>query len=41
MFIMGNAKSVNTPLANHFRLSIAQCPKTDAKNEDMSKASMC
>ena len=28
-FNMENAKLVSTPLANHFRLSTSQCPKTD------------
>ena len=36
---MNNAKPVSTPLANHFRLSIAQCPKTDDEVKDMSKVS--
>ena len=34
---MENAKLVSTPLANHFRLSTTQCPKTDDDVEDMSK----
>jgi hypothetical protein len=36
---MNNEKPVSTPLANHFRLSIAQCPKTDDEVKDMSKVS--
>jgi hypothetical protein len=36
-FSMENAKPVSTPLANHFRLSTSQCPKTIEKTEDMSK----
>ena len=36
-FSMGNAKPVSTPLANHFRLSTAQCPKTDDEVQVMSK----
>ena len=34
---MGNAKLVSTPLTNHFKLSIVQCPITDSKKEGMSK----
>jgi hypothetical protein len=34
---MENAKSVSTPLANHFCLSTSQCPKTVEETEDMSK----
>ena len=34
---MKNAKPVSTPLANHFRLSISQCPRTVEEIEDMSK----
>ena len=34
---MENAKPISTPLANHFKLSIAQCPKTDDDVQDMSK----
>ena len=37
MFNMNNAKPVSTPLANHFRLSTNQCPKTDDEVKDMSK----
>ena len=37
MFNMNNAKPVSTPLANHFRLSTNQCPKTDDEMKDMSK----
>ncbi|RVW84630.1 Retrovirus-related Pol polyprotein from transposon TNT 1-94 [Vitis vinifera] len=36
-FNMDNAKIVRTPLANHFRLSTNQCPKTDDEMKDMSK----
>ena len=36
-FSMENAKSVSTPLANHFCLSTSQCPKTVEETEDMSK----
>ncbi|XP_042944608.1 pentatricopeptide repeat-containing protein At4g14050, mitochondrial-like [Carya illinoinensis] len=36
-FSMGTAKPVSTPLANHFKLSTAQCPKTDDEVQDMSK----
>ncbi|KAL0349828.1 UNVERIFIED_CONTAM: Retrovirus-related Pol polyprotein from transposon TNT 1-94 [Sesamum radiatum] len=34
---MSKAKLVSTPLANHFKLSIEQCPKTDREVEDMAK----
>ena len=34
---MDNAKPISTPLANHFRLSTSQCPKTDDEVNDMSK----
>ncbi|KAL0332846.1 UNVERIFIED_CONTAM: Retrovirus-related Pol polyprotein from transposon TNT 1-94 [Sesamum calycinum] len=36
-FGMSKAKQVSTPLANHFKLSIEQCPKTDREIEDMAK----
>ncbi|KAL6345174.1 hypothetical protein AAG906_013658 [Vitis piasezkii] len=36
-FNMDDAKPVSTPLANHFRLSTNQCPKTDDEVKDMSK----
>ncbi|KAL6315051.1 hypothetical protein AAG906_030898 [Vitis piasezkii] len=36
-FKMDNAKPISTPLANHFRLSTSQCPKTDDEVNDMSK----
>ena len=36
-FGMSNAKAVSTPLANHFKLSSEQCPKTDREIEDMAK----
>ncbi|XP_057962383.1 secreted RxLR effector protein 161-like [Malania oleifera] len=35
-FSIANVKSVSTPLASHFRLSTAQCPKTDDEVCDMS-----
>ena len=34
---MEKEKLVSTPLANHFRLSTTQCPKTDNEVQDMSK----
>ncbi|KAL0301487.1 UNVERIFIED_CONTAM: Retrovirus-related Pol polyprotein from transposon TNT 1-94 [Sesamum radiatum] len=36
-FAMSKAKLVSTPLENHFKLSIEQCPKTDREVEDMAK----
>ncbi|KAE8655249.1 hypothetical protein F3Y22_tig00117034pilonHSYRG01568 [Hibiscus syriacus] len=36
-FAMSSAKPVSTPLANHFKLSSEQCPKTDKEAEDMKK----
>ncbi|KAL0286680.1 UNVERIFIED_CONTAM: Retrovirus-related Pol polyprotein from transposon TNT 1-94 [Sesamum angustifolium] len=36
-FGMSKAKSVSTPLANHFKLSSNQYPKTDHEIEDMTK----
>ncbi|KAE8661582.1 putative ribonuclease H protein [Hibiscus syriacus] len=36
-FTMSSAKPVSTPLANHFKLSLKQCPKTDKEAEDMAK----
>ncbi|KAE8683204.1 hypothetical protein F3Y22_tig00111213pilonHSYRG00462 [Hibiscus syriacus] len=36
-FTMSSAKPVSIPLANHFKLSSKQCPKTDKKAEDMAK----
>ena len=36
-FSMENVKPVSTPLANHFRFSTSQCPKTVEEIEDMSK----
>ena len=36
-FSMENGKPVSTPLANHFRLSTTQCPKTNDEVQDMSK----
>ncbi|KAE8694724.1 hypothetical protein F3Y22_tig00110777pilonHSYRG00394 [Hibiscus syriacus] len=38
-FAMSSAKPVSTPLANHFKLSSEQCPKTDKEAEDMAKVS--
>ncbi|KAE8727716.1 putative ribonuclease H protein [Hibiscus syriacus] len=38
-FMMSSAKPVSTPLANHFKLSSEQCPKTDKEAEDMEKVS--
>ena len=34
---MSNTKPVSTPLVNHFRLSLDQCPKSDKEIEDMAK----
>ncbi|KAL0381217.1 UNVERIFIED_CONTAM: Copia protein [Sesamum angustifolium] len=34
---MSKEKPVNTPLANHSKLSSEQCPKTDREIEDMAK----
>uniref|UniRef100_A0A2N9F9A0 CCHC-type domain-containing protein n=1 Tax=Fagus sylvatica TaxID=28930 RepID=A0A2N9F9A0_FAGSY len=36
-FSMLDAKPVNTPLANHFRLFGSQCPKNEEEIENMSK----
>ncbi|RVW31007.1 Retrovirus-related Pol polyprotein from transposon TNT 1-94 [Vitis vinifera] len=36
-FNMNDAKLVNTPLENHFKLFTNQCPKTDDEVKDMSK----
>jgi hypothetical protein len=36
-FSMATAKSVNTPLVNHFCLFTLQCPKTVEETEDMSE----
>ncbi|KAE8707081.1 hypothetical protein F3Y22_tig00110387pilonHSYRG00804 [Hibiscus syriacus] len=36
-FAMSSAKPVSTPLANHFKLSSEQFPKTDKEAEDMAK----
>lgn len=36
-FDMSNSKAVDTPLVNHFKLSLDQCLKTCAKVEYMSK----
>jgi ATP-binding cassette subfamily B (MDR/TAP) protein 1 len=38
-FNMHNAKPVSTPLAAHFRLSIALCPESDDEIEYMSRVS--
>ncbi|KAE8683930.1 hypothetical protein F3Y22_tig00111166pilonHSYRG00365 [Hibiscus syriacus] len=38
-FAMSSAKPVSTPLANHFKLSSEQCPKTYKEAEDMAKVS--
>ncbi|XP_019418558.1 PREDICTED: uncharacterized protein LOC109329342, partial [Lupinus angustifolius] len=35
-FGMQNAKPVTTPLASHFKLSMALCPQTESENEEMS-----
>ncbi|KAH9750881.1 Integrase catalytic domain-containing protein [Citrus sinensis] len=35
-FGMNDAKQVQTPLANHFKLSAAQCPQTDAEQQKMA-----
>ena len=34
---ISSAKPIRTPLANHFRLSLDQCPKSDREIEDMAK----
>ncbi|CAA0816208.1 Uncharacterized mitochondrial protein AtMg00810 [Striga hermonthica] len=34
-FGMNEAKPVSTPLANHFKLSVDQCPKSDKETQDM------
>ncbi|KAL0355726.1 UNVERIFIED_CONTAM: Retrovirus-related Pol polyprotein from transposon TNT 1-94 [Sesamum radiatum] len=34
---MSKTKPVSTPLANHFKFSSKQCPKTDHEIEDMAK----
>ncbi|KAK2425531.1 secreted RxLR effector protein [Trifolium repens] len=36
-FDMSNSKAVTTPLANHFKLTLDQCPKSDSEIEYMSK----
>ena len=33
---MSKAKPVSTPLANHFKLSLDQCPKSDSEIEGMA-----
>ncbi|KAE8675002.1 hypothetical protein F3Y22_tig00111708pilonHSYRG00525 [Hibiscus syriacus] len=38
-FTMSSAKPMCTPLANHFKLSSEQCPKTDKEAEYMTKVS--
>ncbi|KAK4385687.1 Retrovirus-related Pol polyprotein from transposon TNT 1-94 [Sesamum angolense] len=40
-FEMSKAKSVSTPLENHFNLSIEQYPKTDPEVGDMAKVPIC
>ena len=35
-FCMHESKSVQTPLANHFKLSAVQCPQTDAEQDEMA-----
>ena len=35
-FGMNDAKQVQTPLANHFKLSAAQCPQIEAKQKKMA-----
>src|ERR1044072_6323942 len=37
-FDMSRSKLVSTPLANHFKLSLDQCPKIEAGQKTMSKA---
>ena len=34
---MSSTKLVSTPLANHFKLSLDQCLKSDKETEDMVK----
>ncbi|MCI84897.1 retrotransposon protein putative Ty1-copia subclass, partial [Trifolium medium] len=34
---MSNSKAVITPLANHFKLTLDQCSKSDSEIEYMSK----
>ena len=34
---MDTAKLVGTPLANHFKLTIKQCPCTEEKKQEMDK----
>src|ERR1044072_3617706 len=36
-FDMRRCKPVSTPLANHFKLSLEHCPKSDAKFQAKSK----
>src|ERR1044072_2289768 len=36
-FDMRRSKPVSTPLANHFKLSLEQCPKTEVEQQAMSK----
>ncbi|KAL1219429.1 Retrovirus-related Pol polyprotein from transposon TNT 1-94 [Cardamine amara subsp. amara] len=38
-FDMSKAKPVSTPLANHFKLTETQCPKTDKNIKDMAQVS--
>jgi len=34
---VNSSKHVSTPLANYFKLSLKQCPKSDKKKEEMQK----
>lgn len=38
-FVMSNLKAMRIWLANHFKLSLDQCPKTDAKVDSTSNIS--
>lgn len=38
-FGMDESKPIQTPLANHFKLSAAQCLQTDTKEQKMAKYS--
>ena len=40
-FGISNAKHVSTPLMNHFKLSLDQCPKSDKEIEGMEKGAIC
>lgn len=37
IFDMSKSNHVSTPLANHFKLSLEQCQKTNSKIEGLSK----